>query len=248
MPSDAPKGRSARAPVTVKPFQIRGRFLTAIALRIESETPDAAFYAALDEQLQQTPHLLSDAPLVLDFGKAPGLVGHDHIADLIDNLRARRLMVFGTQGANEAQAEAAKSLGLIPIQAGRDAPLPQARPSRASRAEKLLPPDNKVINTPVRSGQMIIAERGDLIVIGSVASGAELMAAGNIHVYGPLRGRAMAGVHGDETARIFCQHLNAELLAIAGLYRTSDSIDDTLRNRCVQVFLDDDTLCMEPLG
>ena len=100
----------------------------------------------------------------------------------------------------------------------------------------------------VSSGQIVVAERGDLTVIGSVSSGAELAAAGSIHIYGAMRGRAMAGVHGDETARIFCQSLHAELLAIAGLYRTSESIGDEFRNRSVQVFLDKEKLRMEALG
>ena len=105
-----------------------------------------------------------------------------------------------------------------------------------------------MLTRPVRSGQVIVAERGDLTVIGPVSSGAELVAAGSIHVYGPLRGRAIAGVHGEESARIFCQSQNAELLAVAGLYRTSESIDDELRNRSVQVYLDKDKLRMEALG
>jgi septum site-determining protein MinC len=99
----------------------------------------------------------------------------------------------------------------------------------------------------VRSGQQIFAERGDLVVVASVSPGAELIARGNIHVYGTLRGRALAGVHGDSAARIFCEALDAELLAIAGLYKLSDAIDPSLRRQRVQAFLDDGTLCVESL-
>jgi septum site-determining protein MinC len=114
---------------------------------------------------------------------------------------------------------------------------PEAEPTAASL----------VVTEPVRSGQRIFADRGDLVVIASVSSGAELIAQGNIHVYGPLRGRALAGVNGDRSARIFCQSLEAELIAIAGLYRTSDDLGPSTRNQRVQAFLKDDTLCVEPL-
>ena len=104
-----------------------------------------------------------------------------------------------------------------------------------------------LITEPVRSGQKIVAERGDLVVCASVGSGAELVAVGNIHVYGALRGRALAGVNGDETARIFCQHLDAELLAIAGLYRTSEDLGPDIRKQRVQAFLQDEKLVVEAL-
>jgi septum site-determining protein MinC len=99
----------------------------------------------------------------------------------------------------------------------------------------------------VRSGQKIVAERGDLVVCASVGSGAELVAVGNIHVYGALRGRALAGVNGDETARIFCQHLDAELLAIAGLYRTSEDLGPDIRKQRIQAFLQEEKLVVEAL-
>lgn len=245
MPDERTRTRRGKAPETARPFQIRGRFLTAIALRMEDVPLDDAFYTALDEQLESTPQLLADAPLLLDFEAVVDTLDPAELPDLIDQLRQRKLRVFGAQNASVPQLETVSDLGLIPVSVGRDAPLPQAR---KSRADKLLPPDNKVLTSPVRSGQTVVAERGDLTVIGSVSSGAELAAAGSIHIYGTMRGRAMAGVHGDETARIFCQNQNAELLAIAGLYRTSESIGDELRNRSVQVFLDNEKLCMEALG
>lgn len=240
--------KRSKAPVTVRPFQIRGRFLTAIALRPENDTPDEAFYKALDEQLNKTPQFFAGAPLVLDFEKTPGMVDTDRIKDLVENLRRRKLLVFGAQNASTEQEKAAETLGLIPIRTGHDAPMPAAKPAEAAKDGAPRGPQNKVITAPVRSGQTVVAEHGDLTIIGSVASGAELVAGGNIHVYGPLRGRAMAGAHGDETARIFAQHMDAELLAIAGLYKTSETIDDAMRTRNVQIFLDEDRLCMEALG
>ncbi|GHG94137.1 septum site-determining protein MinC [Pseudodonghicola xiamenensis] len=240
-------GRGGRASVSAQPFQIRGRFITAIAIRLGNEDFDAAFYEALDEQLRQAPQLLLDAPLILDLGMVPGLTETAALRGLVDQLRGRDLQVFGVQNVSDPQAEVAAELGLIPVTIGRDIPAEKAGNGGRRKIDKLLPPDNKLITTPVRSGQVIFAERGDLTVVGSVSSGAELIASGNIHVYGTLRGRAIAGAHGNESARIFCLRQEAELLAIAGVYRTSESIGDTLRGQSLQVFLKDEGLHLEAL-
>jgi len=242
------KDRGRGAPASVRPFQIRGRFLTAIAIRPETDPADPAFLSALDAQMAQTPHFFSDAPVLIDFEKAPELTDAGTIRALVEALRARQLRVFGVQNADEAQEGTARGLGLIPIRAGREAPLPTDRQRRAERLEKLMPPENKIITKPVRSGQMVVAERGDLTIVGSVASGAELVAGGSIHVYGRMRGRAMAGVHGDESARIFCHTLDAELLAIAGLYQTNETFEAGLIGRNVHVFLEGETLKVEALA
>ena len=123
----------------------------------------------------------------------------------------------------------------------------RAAPAELKAVTSVEPAATLLITEPVRSGQRIFADRGDLIVMAPVSSGAELIAHGNIHIYGPLRGRALAGVNGDRTARIFCQNLEAELIAIAGLYRTSDDLGPALRQTRIQAFLKDDTLCVEPL-
>ncbi|WP_010137798.1 septum site-determining protein MinC [Oceanicola sp. S124] len=245
MPTHQTDGRSRGASVAARPFQVRGRFITAIALRLETESLDEDFYALLDEQLRSAPQLLLDAPLLLDLGKVPDLVDARQVRVLLEELRSRNLHVFGVENASDPQRRLAEGLGLIPVLIGRDAPVEKAGQDRRRKIDKLLPPDNMLVTEPVRSGQVVVAERGDLTVIGSVSSGAELVASGNIHVYGTLRGRAFAGVYGDETARIFCQRQEAELLAIAGIYRTSESIGDEMRDRCLQVFLKDDGLKLE---
>ena len=99
-----------------------------------------------------------------------------------------------------------------------------------------------MIDEPVRSGQSVIFPSGDVTVIGSVASGAEVIAGGSIHVYGALRGRAVAGVAGNPRARIFCRRLEAELVAIDGFYRTADDMDAALRGRAVQAWLEGDSM------
>ncbi|WP_207486017.1 septum site-determining protein MinC [Arenibaculum pallidiluteum] len=105
-----------------------------------------------------------------------------------------------------------------------------------------------VVSEPIRSGRQVYAARGDLVVLGPVSPGAELLADGNIHVYGPLRGRALAGLSGDRNARIFCQSLEAEMVSIAGLYRISEDMDPAVQRKPVQIWLDEGYLRIDPLG
>lgn len=250
MQSHETQGRSARSATTIRPFQIRGRFFTAIALRLASR-PDDEMLAGLDTQLRQTPQFFADAPLVLDLEHAAGLLQGDDLVRLVEQLRSRKLSVFGVQNGSPEQTSAAVAAGLIALSGGRDVPSRTSgreQPRASVAAAEPPPPENRLVTTPVRSGQTIFADRGDLVVVGPVGSGAELVAAGNIHVYGQLRGRALAGVNGDQTARIFCQSLDAELLAIAGLYRTSESLGSDVRKKGVQAFLQGEQLRVEPLG
>jgi len=154
-------------------------------------------------------------------------------------------LLFGVQNASAEQRTVAEKAGLIPVLIGRDAPTHKVRTEASGPMRSVKRLENKVIRRHIRSGQMIVAERGDLTIIGSVASGAEVVASGNIHIYGTLRGRAMAGANGDESARIFCSKLEAELLAVAGLFKTSETINPDLRSRNVQIFLEDETLRIE---
>ncbi|MFA4914878.1 MAG: septum site-determining protein MinC, partial [Burkholderiaceae bacterium] len=124
--------------------------------------------------------------------------------------------------------------------AGPDSATPAARAPQSASA--------LVITKPLRSGQRVYARHSDLIVIGMVSQGAEVIADGNIHVYGPLRGKAMAGARGDASARIFTTELDAELLAVAGVYRVVEArLDNNLRNRPALVRLDGDSLRIESL-
>jgi septum site-determining protein MinC len=256
--SDAQVGAAAEA-VAVKPLEVRGRFLTAVVLPVAGAVDDA-FYAGLDALLRKSPHFFADAPLVLDVERAAGLEGRDGFLALLGELRARKLTPIGIQSATAAQSAGAAGAGLATLPAGRVTPLertPRAVQSSghaaarapAPRATKSARPEqaNRLIREPVRSGQRIVAEHGDLVVVASVSSGAELIAHGNVHVYGRLRGRALAGVNGDRAARIFAQSLEAELIAIAGLYKTSDDLGADVARKRVQAFLDDDALCIEVL-
>ncbi len=259
MPEQDASAHDAGAISAPKPFQFRGRLFTAVALRLESAAVDAGFYAALDAQLRQTPQFFLDAPVIVDLEQA-GTLDPAVLPGLVAGLRARKLSAFGVQNATPAQQAAAAAAGLVVVPRANDGPLrPEAGPaparrSSARRAEPAPPeapapaPGAQMILTPVRSGQTVVAEHGDLVVVGPVSSGAELIAAGNIHVYGRLRGRAMAGAFGDTAARIFCQSLDAELVAIAGYYRTSETLAAELQKRAVQIFLKDRKLCLEALG
>jgi len=242
------EGRSGRAASSVAPFQIRGRFFTAIVLEMNGPV-DGAFYEALDTKLAQAPHFFTNAPFVLDLGRVSiGLSGD--FTGLVHELRRRKLTLIGVQNGTIEQNRAALTAGLITLQGGRDAPAEDEKggaPTAAAGPAE--PPAGAalLVTEPVRSGQRIFADSGDLVVVASVSSGAELIARGNIHVYGRLRGRALAGVNGDVKARIFCQGLEAELIAIAGLYRTSDDIEAAARKQRIQAYLKNDALCIEPL-
>ncbi len=242
-------GRSGRATPVVAPIQIRGRFFTAMVLQMTGAA-DSEFYEALEAKLAQAPHFFTNAPFVLDLEKASGVRLSGDFINLVRELRRRKLTLIGVQNGTIEQNRGALTAGLITLQGGRDLPNDEGKGGgAAAAAEPAEPPPGGalLVTEPVRSGQQIFAEDGDLVVVASVGSGAELIARGNIHIYGRMRGRALAGVNGDANARIFCQSLEAELIAIAGLYKTSDDIEPSVRKQRVQVLLKDDELRIEPL-
>lgn len=230
---------------TVAPVQVRSRSFTAVVLKATGPV-QSGFYAALESLMRQAPHFFLNAPIVIDVEQAEGLVAKADFLKLVRQLRARKLAAIGIQNGSAEQGDAAFGAGLISLQGGREATAERAGRAAIAAKEPEIAPTLHVTE-PVRSGQRIFADQGDLIVSASVGSGAELLAHGNIHVYGPLRGRALAGVNGDRTARIFCQSLEAELIAIAGLYLTSDDLDPAIRRQRAQAFLQDEALCVQPL-
>src|SRR6266481_1964980 len=128
---------------------------------------------------------------------------------------------------------------------GRHCVLTQAEPRKPEAKPK---PTSLLLESPVRSGQSVVFTDGDVTVLGSVGSGAEIVAGGSIHIYGALRGRAMAGVSGNSAARIYCQKIEAELLAIDGYYQTAEDISAMLRNRPAQAWLDGEIMRITPLN
>jgi septum site-determining protein MinC len=210
--------------------------------------PEGEFYRTLDTVLAQAPHFFTNAPFVLDLDQATGVGPSFDFIGLMRELRKRKVTLIGVQNGSIEQNRAALTAGLITLQGGNDLPPDRAASDGTAPEEDDEPASRALLVThPVRSGQRVFSDMGDLVVVASVSPGAELIARGNIHVYGRMRGRALAGVNGDSTARIFCQSLEAELIAIAGLYRTSDEMDTSLRSQRIQAFLDEGALRIEPL-
>jgi septum site-determining protein MinC len=208
------------------------------------EPPIATWLAALDAQIRRSPAFFAGRPIVVDLAAIPP--EDASLAGLMGELQARGMHVVASEAGGGPTEEYERWGFPPPLVGGRPAGLaeppqspapPQpAPPARAAAPE----PSSLLIAKPVRSGQSIIFPTGDVTVIGAVSSGAEVIAGNSIHVYGALRGRAVAGLMGNGQARIFCRRLEAELVAIEGRYLTADMMDAALRGRAVQVWLDGD--------
>ena len=208
------------------------------------------FYSEMDIRTSQAPGFFLNAPLVLDFTKVEG----DSVAFLesvVDYLRTRGMNPLGVRGCPLSLAEKVDELKLAVLPEERKPRKPVAREDNATPVKTIpldVPAVHNVFHTrTVRSGQKLTAMEGDLTVVASAGAGSELIAAGNIHVYGALRGRAIAGVGGDKSCRIFCHKLDAELVSIAGTYRLSDDIDEKFRRQPVQIFLEGEQLQVQLL-
>jgi septum site-determining protein MinC len=241
---------------TANPVRLRGR--SFLALVLSPELPIHDWLAALDDLAARSTGFFLGRPIVLDIeGLAIDAAG---LATLLEALAARGVRIMGIEGA----ASSLLGPGMPPaMRGGRDAGAiePEASPAKAGGRPGEAPVSVAAITTapvphrssllidaPVRSGQSIIFPEGDVTVLGSVGSGAEIIAGGSIHVYGSLRGRAIAGSAGQADARIFCRKLEAELIAIDGLYKTAEDIEPKLHGQSVQVWLDGDRLKTVALG
>ena len=206
-----------------------------MALVLAPEPPVDDWLAALDAQLKRSPSFFNSRPVVLDLAGLPS--EQPDVAGLLQGLSTRGIRIIGTEGAHPSWTGLE---GWAPLHANATRP---ARPldvpdeRRATRASPGQDGNSLLIDQPVRSGQSIAFERGDVTIIGSVPSGAEVIAGGSIHVYGTLRGRAIAGLTGNSRARIFCRRLEAELLAIDGIYQTADDMSAVLHGKPVQAWL-----------
>lgn len=213
-------------------------------------TPDAPimdWLADVEAWLDRSPGFFADRSIVLDLTNVT--LSRSGIGHLVSSLLERGVRVMGLEGADPAQL----GPGVPPLlRSGRGAgeATEIALNSNPENVGAAVPrqPASLLIDQPVRSGQTIVFPDGDVSVLGSVGSGAEIVAGGSIHVYGTLRGRAMAGSTGNGRARIFCQKIEAELLAINGYYRTADEIEDALRGRPSQAWLDGSQLAITALN
>ena len=242
------------------PFQLRGNSFTMMVLKvIDPASPE--FFPQLSVKVRQAPNFFRNAPVVLDFDELAEETERLDVAALVTNLRALYLLPVGFQGGPRAAQEGALAAGLTPMPAGRAAKMeaaargaePQGTATAAAAPAQPAPPPEPVyrptlvVTEPVRSGQQIYAEKTDLVITAPVSPGAEVVADGHIHVYGALRGRALAGVSGDSSARIFCHSLEAEVVSVAGLYRVNEDFGADVLKKPVQIFLRDGYLHMEPL-
>jgi septum site-determining protein MinC len=226
-------------------IRVRGR--SFMALIVTPETPSVRWFAALDEQLRCAASFFAERPVIADLSAMLAEGGGVEAAlGVLDGLARRGLKLIGAEGVEPELIAGTRWEQLPTILYGhdtrRDANIaepvtvvddPQAAPPAVPTAAPN--PPSLLIDRPVRSGQSILFEDGDVIIVGAVASGAEVIAGGSIHVYGALRGRAIAGLQTGATARIFCRKLEAELVAVDRLYRTAERLDPALRGRAVQI-------------
>lgn len=219
---------------------IRGR--SVMALVVAPEWPLEDWLAALDQQMRRTAGLFGHRPVVAHLGAAPE-GGPESILGALDALAARDLRVIGVDGVDPARLAGTRWARLPPLPQGRETILQGA----AATPPPPPPPSSLLVERPVRSGQAIVFEHGDVTIIGPVASGAEVVAGGSIHVYGALRGRAIAGVMTGGDARIFCRKMEAELVAVDGLYRMAEHWGPDLHGRAVQIRRDQKTLTLSAL-
>ena len=217
-----------------------------MAFVLMPQLPIANWLAELDEALCRSVGFFVGRPVVLDL-TGVSLCSPD-LAQLIADLKARDIRVLGIEGVDPSLL----GLGLPPpLKCGRVAG--SIDMLKTHRAGNPLPkrsnkPSSLLLQEPVRSGQSIFFPDGDITVVGSVASGAEVVAGGSLHIYGTLRGRALAGANGYTGARIFCQKNEAELLAIDGVYQTADEMGASLRGQPVQARLEDGALAITALN
>jgi septum site-determining protein MinC len=230
-----------RADPTRQLVRLRGR--SYVAFVFSPVVPIVEWLAEIDATLARSPGYFVGKPIVLDLAAVD--LSSSAIAHLVGSLNERSIRVLGIEGVEEDRLAA----NMPPLlTGGRACVITRNEPAQKSEPEAKPKPTSLLLESPVRSGQSIVFIEGDVTVLGSVGSGAEIVAGGSIHIYGTLRGRAMAGVNGNSNARIYCQKIEAELLAIDGYYQTAEEIDETLRNRPAQAWLQGDTMKITPLN
>lgn len=224
------------------PFQLKAaQFMVPTLLIRRSDVDDLD--AFLSAQVARMPAFFAQAPVAIDLTDLDDDDPFDAFPMVVGLLRGYGMIPIGVRGASPGQREHAQALELAILSNGRGVrERPVAPASSAQQSARTL-----VVDKPVRSGQRVYARNADLILLDAVGFGAEVMADGHIHAYGPLRGRALAGVTGDAGARIFCRELRAELVSIAGRYRISENLDERYIGKSVRIGLAGDRLDFEPL-
>lgn len=224
---------------------LRGR--TFMALIIAPEYPMAQWFAAFDRQLHGAAGFFVERPIVADLAATIEAGGPDAAHIVLEGLEARGLRLIGVEGVAPGLLNGTRWERLPKTLQGRAQTL-EAWTGATPAPDAPPPPPSLLRDRPVRSGESVVFEDGDVTIIGAVASGAEVIAGGSIHVYGPLRGRAIAGLRAGPSARIFCRRLEAELVGIDRLYRTAEHWGPTLHGQAVQVMCDRGSLRLAVLS
>jgi septum site-determining protein MinC len=240
-------------------IRIKGRSFLAVVL--SPDLPLDQWLERLDDLAARSAGFFLDRPVVLDVSELS--IKKAELKQLIDDLAARKVRIMGIEGARPSQLtpemppamKGGKPASDVEVTAQEPETEAEAEvaavvspaPQRQEAPQVRAIPQSLTIDEPVRSGQSIIFPEGDITIVGSVASGAEVIAGGSIHIYGTLRGRAMAGSIGNSNARIFCRRLEAELIAIDGIYKMAEDMDSSLRGHAVQLSLEGETIMADVL-
>lgn len=229
---------------TKSSFLLKGglyHFMTLRLLAIELDLLDEQ----LSEQISQAPNFFRNASVVLDLQKLKDLEKIDFTA-ICKIIRARGLFPIGINNATEQQKKLAYAAGLVSLRSGSEAKNDLSKLNVEPKTSSDHSQNSKLVTLPIRSGQQIYSPGGDLVITSSVSNGAEVLADGNVHIYGTLRGRALAGINGNKDARIFCSSLEAELVSIAGHFKISEDFEDLWKS-AVEIYLENERLQIRKL-
>ena len=240
-------------------FDLKSASLPVVAVLLK--TTDAARFAVdLAERVADAPGFFDNDPVLIDLAAVKGADEPIDFAAIIEQLRNHSTLPVAVRGGSAAQMDAARALGLswapdaamAPVRAEASAaPVPAEIHEVIHEVVREVPvagPGTVVIDKPLRSGQQVYARGADLVVMAVVSFGAEVIADGNIHVYAPLRGRAIAGARGNTEARIFSTCMEPQLVSIAGIYRTTETaLPEDVDGKPAQVRLEGEKLIIEPL-
>ncbi len=240
-------------------FELKGSLFTLTVLQL-FEDDLSLLEVQLKERIKMAPRFFNHTPLVIDLHKLSTDNLKLNFFDLRELLQSLSIIPVGVKGADKSLHTQLEATGMAILAEAKthlqkEPPVINPKPEAAPALAPALAPavqkkessnkPTKIVKQAIRSGQQVYAPEGDLIIIGSVSTGAEILADGNIHIYGTLRGRALAGVKGNMKASIYCQSLQSELVSIAGIYLLSDDIQEDKIGASVQVYMEDDKLQME---
>ncbi|MDY0419488.1 septum site-determining protein MinC [Enterobacter sp. 170198] len=231
------------------PIELKGSSFTLSVVHLHDAKPEV-IRQALEDKIAQAPAFLKHAPVVINVSGLEAPVNWKLLQKAVSSTGLR---IVGISGCKDTELKAEIDRAGLPLlsegkeKAPRSAPVAVQTPPPAVQNVTTVT-KTRMIDVPVRSGQRIYAPNCDLIVTSHVSAGAELIADGNIHVYGMMRGRALAGASGDRDAQIFCTHLTAELVSIAGEYWLSDKIPAEFYGKAARLLLADDALTVQPLN